>query len=55
VGLLFFAFGRRVGLVLHGLPKIQNPTGWMRGADVPGMAASVGWRFLSSVAVWRLS
>ena len=36
VGLLFLRLVVGLGLVLHGLPKIQNPTGWMRGGDVPG-------------------
>lgn len=36
VGLLILRLVVGVAMVIHGLPKIQNPFGWMRGAPVPG-------------------
>lgn len=37
VGLLIIRFVFGLGLVLHGLPKIQNPTSWMGpDANMPG-------------------
>jgi putative oxidoreductase len=36
VGLLIVRIAFGLGLVLHGLPKIQNPTGWMPGSSMPG-------------------
>ncbi|MGV3616616.1 MAG: DoxX family protein [Fimbriimonas sp.] len=35
IGLLILRFVFGLGLVLHGFPKIQNPTGWM-GDKMPG-------------------
>jgi putative oxidoreductase len=36
IGLLILRFVFGLGLVLHGLPKIQNPTGWMGPNGMPG-------------------
>jgi putative oxidoreductase len=37
VGLLAIRVVAGSAMVLHGLPKIQNPTGWMKGSDMPGI------------------
>jgi putative oxidoreductase len=36
-GLLIVRFVFGLGLVLHGLPKIQNPTSWMGPNGMPGI------------------
>lgn len=36
VGLLAIRVAAGSAMVMHGLPKIQNPTGWMKGSDMPG-------------------
>lgn len=36
VGLLLVRLVMGLAFILHGWPKIQNPTGWM-GADIPGI------------------
>lgn len=37
IGLLIARVVFGLGLVLHGLPKIQNPTGWMGPNGMPGI------------------
>lgn len=36
VGLLLFRLLMGTAFILHGWGKVQNPTGWMQGAPVPG-------------------
>ena len=36
VGILFLRVFLGYAMATHGLGKIQNPFGWMRGSDVPG-------------------
>jgi len=44
LGLLLVRLATGAAFIMHGLPKIQNPTGWMPGGAVPGylqLAAAV--------------